>query len=201
MLKRSALFIFALLWLALILAACGGAQKEATEAALNAAQTALDTAQGEATKYAPEELHAAQAAMQNARDALAKGDYDAALDAAKDAASKTRQLAASAAAKKEELAKTWANLSQSARKGLDEVKRRLDAYSHGAKLPLGLDKPQLDDAKVQYEQLKQQWSDAAAAAQKGNLPEAVAKASVCTEALAKLTELLGSKSRTTAPSN
>src|SRR5262249_55307198 len=153
MLKRSALFIFALLWLALILAACGGAQKEATEAALNAAQTALDTVQAEAAKYAPEELHAAQAALQNAREALAKGNYDVALDATKDAARKTRELAASAAAKKQELTKTWTSLSQSARKGMDEVKRRLDAYSHGAKLPPGLDKLQLDDAKAQYQQL------------------------------------------------
>ena len=201
MLKRSALFIFALLWLALILAACGGAQKEATEAALNAAQTALDTAQGEAAKYAPDELHAAQAAMQRARDALAKGNYDAALDAAKDAANKTRELTASAAAKKQELTKTWASLNQGASKAMDEVKRRLDAYSHGAKLPPGLDKSQLDDAKAQYEQLKQQWSDAAAAAQKGNLPDAVAKASIWKEALAKLMELLGIKITTPAPSN
>lgn len=193
MFKRSALFIAALLWLALILAACGGAQKEATEAALNAAQTALDTAQGEAIKYAPDQLHAAQAAMQSARDALAKGDYDAALSAARDAANRARDLTAASAAKKEELTRTWTSLNQSAPKAMDEVKRRLDAYSHGAKLPAGFDKSQLDDARTQYEQLKQQWSDAASAAQKGDLPGAIAKASICKEALAKLMDLLGIK--------
>jgi hypothetical protein len=193
MFRRGALFIAALLWLALILAACGGAQKEATEAALNAAQTALDTAQGDAAKYAPDQLRAAQEAMQSAREALAKGDYDAAIAAARDAASKARDLAAVAAAKKEELTQTWVSLNQSAVKAMGEVKRRLDAYSHGAKLPAGLDKSQLNDAKTQYEQLKQQWSDAAGAAQKGNLPEAIAKASIWNEALAKLMDLLGIK--------
>ena len=193
MFQRSALFLAALLWLALILAACGGAQKEATEAALNAAQTALDTAQGEAAKYAPDQLQAAQAAMQSAREALAKGDYDAALSAARDAANKARDLTAAAAAKKEELTKTWMSLNQSALKAMDEVKRRLDAYSHGARLPAGLDKSQLNDAKTQYEQLKQQWSEAAGTAQQGNLPEAIAKASIWKEGLAKLMDLLGIK--------
>src|SRR6516162_5347348 len=193
MFQRSALFIFALLWLALILAACGGAQKEATEAALNAAQTALDTAQGEAAKYAPDQLQAAQAAMQSAREALAKGDYDGALSAARDAANKARDLTAAAAAKKEELTKTWMSLNQSAQKAMDEVKRRLDAYSHGARLPAGLDKSQLNDAKTQYEQLKRQWSEAAATAREGNLPEAIAKASIWKEGLAKLMDLLGIK--------
>ena len=193
MFKRSALFVAALLWLALILAACGGAQKEATEAALNAAQTALDTAQDEAARYAPDQLQAAQAAMRSAREALAKGDYDAAISAARDAANKARDLTTVAAAKKEELTQTWTSLNQSAVKAMDEVKRRLDAYSHGARLPAGLDKSQLNDAKTQYEQLKQQWSDAAGAAQKGNLPEAIAKASIWKEALAKLMDLLGIK--------
>jgi hypothetical protein len=193
MFQRSALFLAALLWLALILAACGGAQKEATEAALNAAQTALDTAQGEAAKYAPDQLQAAQAAMQSAREALAKGDYDGALSAARDAANKARDLTAAAAAKKEELTKTWMSLNQSAQKAMDEVKRRLDAYSHGARLPAGLDKSQLNDAKTQYEQLKRQWSEAAATAREGNLPEAIAKASIWKEGLAKLMDLLGIK--------
>jgi len=84
-------------------------------------------------------------------------------------------------------------LNQSAQKAMDEVKRRLDAYSHGARLPAGLDKSQLNDAKTQYEQLKRQWSEAAATAREGNLPEAIAKASIWKEGLAKLMDLLGIK--------
>jgi DNA repair exonuclease SbcCD ATPase subunit len=194
MLKKTNWAVCSVLALALFLAACGGAQKEATEAALDAAQSALNAAQGEAAKYVPDQLQAAQASMQAAKDALAKGDYQAALSAAQDAASKAKDLAAAAAAKKAELMKSWSDLSASAPKSLDEVKQKLDAYSHGAKMPAGMDKAKLADAKAQYDQLKQGWADASAAAQQGNLTDAMAKASSWKEGLAKLMELLGIKS-------
>src|SRR5579871_5830244 len=97
--------------LAVTLAACNGAQKEATEAAISAAQTAINATQGEAAKYVPDQLAAAQTAVQNAKDALAKGDYQAALAAAQDAANKAKDLAAAAAAKKQELMQQWSSLS------------------------------------------------------------------------------------------
>ena len=194
MLRKSNWFVLGVLSVALLLAACNGAQKEATEAALNAAQTAVTAAQSEAAKYVPDQLKATQDAMQTAKDALAKGDYQAAVSAAQDAASKAKDLAAAAAAKKEELTKNWASVSATFPKSLDAVKKKLDAYSHGAKLPAGLDKAKLADAKTQYEQLKQGWSDAAASFQQGNLADASKKASELKEGLAKLAESLGIKS-------
>ena len=194
MLKKTNWALCCALGLALLMAACGNAQKEATEAALNAAQAAVTAAQGEAAKYAPDQLKAAQAAVQTAKDALAKGDYQGALSAAQDAASKAKDLASAAAAKKDELTKGWASLSESAPKSLEEVKKKLDAYSHGAKMPAGLDKAKLADAKAQYDQLKQGFDDAAAAAKQGNLTDAMAKAGSWKDSLAKLLELLGIKS-------
>ena len=193
MLRKNYL-VCGLLGLALLLAACGGAQKEATEAAINAAQTAINTASAEAAKYVPDQLKAAQDTLQSAKDALAKGDYTAALAAAKDAASKASDLAKAVAAKKDELMKGWASLSETMPKSMDQVKAKLDAYSRGAKMPAGMDKSKLAEAKEQYAQLKQSWADAAAAAQQGNLGDAMQKASSVKEVLAKLMEMLGIKS-------
>lgn len=180
------------LGLAMFLAACGNAQKEATEAALNAAQAAVTAAQGEAAKYVPDQLKAAQGAIASAKEALAKGDYQAALTAAQDAASKAKDLAAAAAAKKEELTKSWGSISEAMPHSLETVKAKLDAYTKHA--PAGFDKSKLADAKAEYDQLKSAWADASAAYTQGNLADAASKASSAKELLAKLMELLGIKS-------
>jgi len=193
MFRKTNWFVFGVVSVAVLLAACNGAQKEATEAALDAAQTAITAVQGEAAKYVPDQLKTTQEAMQSARDALAKGDYQGALSGARDAANKAKELAAAAAAKKDELGKNWASFSETFPKSLEEAKRRLDAYSHGARLPAGLEKEMLPDARAQYDQLKQGWNDAVASFQQGNLADATKKATELKEGLAKLAGLLGMK--------
>jgi hypothetical protein len=191
--KTSFLFC-ALLGIALLVSGCGNAQKEATDAAITAAQAAINAAQGEAAKYVPDQLQAAQMALQTAKDALARGDYQAALTAAQDAAGKAKDLAAAAAAKKAEWTKGWAALSTTMPKSMDEVKRKLDAYSHGAHMPAGMDKAKLADAKAQYDQLKQGWTSATATATRGDLGGALKQASGLKDVLTKLMEMLGIKS-------
>ncbi len=187
--------VFALaLGATILLASCGGAQREATEAAINAAQSAINAAQGAAEKFVPEQTKAAQDALQAAKDALAKGEYAEALKDAKDAAQKAREAVSAAAAKKEEWTNTWNSLSQSAPKTMSEVQAKLDAYRRNGKLPSGLDKPAMEDAKTQFEQLRQGWTDATAAYKNGNLADAMKKASVFKEGLRKLKELLGIQS-------
>ena len=194
MLRKLKWWMGGLVVLAMMMAACGGAEKEATGAAINAAQTAINAASPEAAKYVPDQLKAAQDALQGAKDALAKGDYSAALTGAKDAASKASDLASAAAAKKDELMKGWASLSESLPKSMDQIRAKLDAYSQGAKMPAGMDKSKLAEAKEQYSQLKQNWTEASAAAQQGNLGDAMQKASGIKDVLAKLMEMLGIKS-------
>jgi len=184
----------ALLGMALIVGACGNAQKEATEATIDAAQAAINAAQGEAAKYVPEQLQAAQNALQSAKDSVAKGDHQAALNAAQDAANKAKDLAAAAAAKRDEWTKEWAAMSTSMPKSLDEVKAKLNAYAHGAHMPAGMDKTALADAKKQYEKLKQGWADATASATQGNMADAISKVTDLKAMLAKLKEMLGIKS-------
>ena len=194
MLRRSGWGLCALLGIALLVTGCGDAQKEATDAAISAAQAAINAVQEEAEKYVPDQLQAAQKALQTAKDEFAKGEYQAALKAAQDAANKAKDLAAAAAAKKGEWTKQWADLNVSVPKAMDQVKTKLNAYAHGAHMPAGLDKDKLAEAKTQYEQLKQIWADASAAASQGNLGDALKKASAIKGVLAKLMEMLGIKS-------
>jgi hypothetical protein len=192
MANRMCWVLWGVLGVALLVLGCGNAQKEATDAAINAAQTAIGSVQDEAAKYVPDQLAAANIALQSAKDALAKSDYTAALAAAKDATSKAKELATAAAAKKEEWTKTWASLNQSIPKSMDAVKAKLDAYSRH--LPAGLDQDKLAEAKTQYEQLKQTWAEAAAAAAQGNSGDAIKKASGLKEVLMQLMTMLGIKS-------
>jgi hypothetical protein len=194
MVRKTGWVCCALLGIAFVMAACGDAQKAATEAAINAAQAAITAAQSEAAKYVPDQLQASQTALQTAKDALAKGDYQGALSAAQDAASKAKDLAAAAAAKKAEWTQQWADLSTSMPKSLDEVKTKLNAYAHGAHLPAGMDKAKLADAKTQYDQLKQGWSDASSAVTQGNLGDAMSKVPGMKDMLARLMVMLGIKS-------
>jgi|HubBroStandDraft_2_1064218.scaffolds.fasta_scaffold98520_2 hypothetical protein len=180
--------------LTVALAGCGGnAAKEATEAAVNAAQTAITGIQGEAAKYVPDQLSAAQNAIQAANTALAKGDLQTALTDAREAIDKAKVLESASAEKKDELTKDWSRFTQSFPKTLEAVHWRIEAYSHGAKLPAGLDQQILDDAKTQYASLKQGWSDAAATFQQGDLVAACQKASILKDALPKLMESLAMK--------
>jgi hypothetical protein len=177
----------------LLAAGCGNAQKETTEAAIHAAQTAITAVETDAAKYVPDQLQSAEKAMQNANDALAKGDYAQALSAAQDAAGKAKDLATSAAVQRAEWTRQWKDASASIPKSLDEVKNKLDAYSHGAPMPAGVDRAKLADAKKQYEQVKQTWSDASLAATQGDLGESMKKMAGIKDALEKLMEILGTK--------
>ena len=174
-----------------LLCGCGTAQREATEAAVNAAQTAINAAKDAADKYVPEQIQAAQDALLTAKDALAKGDYAAALNGAKDAVQKAKDAVAAAAAKKQEWTKTWNSLNAAAPKSLADLQIKMDAYKKYGRLPKGVDKEQMDKATGQFDQLKQGWADAQSAYKNGNFADAMKKASLFQEGLQKIKELLG----------
>jgi hypothetical protein len=193
MARKTNWILCVLLGMACLATGCGTAQKDATEAAINAAQEAINAVQGEAAKYVPDQLQAAQTTLQQAKDALAKSDYRAALSSAKDAAMKAKELATAAAAKRDEWSKEWSDMSATMPKSLDQIKAKLNAYSHGARLPAGMDKTALDEAQSQYDQLKKNWADASAAASQGHLGDAVNKLTGAKDTIAKLKEMLGIK--------
>src|SRR5450432_3741911 len=151
--RESRLLLSVALGMVLLLGGCGSAQRDATEAAVNAAQRAVNSAQDAAEKYAPEQFKAAQEALQSAKDEVAKSDYQGALKSAEDAVQKARRAISEAGARKEEWSKDWKDLSASVPKTLNEAKEKVDAYEKKGKLPLGISSDQMDEAKAQYEKL------------------------------------------------
>ena len=177
----------------ILLLGCSNAQRDATEAAINAAQQAVDSVQAEAAKYVPEELDKAKQALQSARDSLAKSDYPSALASARDAANRARDLAVSSAAKQREWSDAWNSLNESLPKSMALVKAKLDAYARNGRLPEGLDTDAMAQAKALYEKLKQRWTEATSSASQGLLGEAVKKATELKQELTNLMAKLGIK--------
>ena len=108
---KNVLKMTALVLCCVALVACS--QKGPAEAALTAAQTAVDGVKAEAAKYVPDQAKALMASLTAAREAFDKGDYKVALELAQPIPAKAKDVATAAAAKKDELLKTWASLAAS----------------------------------------------------------------------------------------
>jgi transposase len=154
-------------------AACG---KGPAEAALKAADQALEAARPEIEKYVPEEFTALSGAAKAAREKFDQGDYKAALAAAQDLPGKVQAAAAAAAAKKEALTQTWGALQASVPAMVEALKNRVTQLVSMKKLPKGMDATQLGAAKNELDAITQAWGEASAAFQAGNLLQAVDKA-------------------------
>jgi hypothetical protein len=173
--KRTAIGI-ALAIAVLALAACESADKAPAAAALTAAQTAIDAVKTEAMKYVPEQVKSVDDALATARANFEKKDYKAALAGAQDVAARAKELGAAAATKKAELTKSWEEISNGVPKMAEAIKSRVDILSQSKKLPAGLDKAKVDDAKAGLESMNQSWTQASDAYKSGDVSSAVAKA-------------------------
>ncbi len=169
----------------LLLVACDAGKKTAAEAAIQGAQTAYSAVADQANQYVPDQAKDVQASIQGAKDAFDKGDYSAALEAAKTLPEKIKALAAAASAKKDELTAKWTEMSSSMPGLVAAVQTKMDAMSKSHKLPAG--------AADNMASLKQTWSDASAAFQSGKLQDAMSKASAAKDKLTELQSMLGMK--------
>jgi hypothetical protein len=178
------------LTMVLLLVACSSSKGPAEEA-IKAAEQAYDSVKVEAQKYVPDQAQAVETALSSAKDAFAKGDYLAALNSAKDLAPKAKDLAAAVAAKKEELTKSWGEMSAGMPKMVEAIKSRVDILSKSKKLPAGLDKEKFDGVKSSLAEVTSTWSEAVGAFQSGNLADAMAKAKVVKGKVAEIFATLG----------
>ena len=162
---------------ATLLAACGSGDKGPAETALKAAEEAINSAKGEASKYMPDQVRSLESALAATREKLSKGDYKAVLSEAPALTSKAQEIASAAAAKKAELTKSWEGLSSGMPRVVEAIKSRVDILSQSKKLPAGMSAETLAQAKAGLSEITQQWTAATEASKGGNLADAVAKAS------------------------
>jgi len=162
---------------AILVAACGSADKGPAETALKAAEEAINSAKGEASKYVPDQVSSLDSALAATREKLSKGDYKAVLSEAPALTSKAQEIASAAAAKKAELTESWEGLSSGMPRVVEAIQSRVDILSQSKKLPAGMSAETLAQAKAGLSEITQQWTAATEASKGGNLMDAVAKAS------------------------
>lgn len=162
---------------ATLLTACGSRDKGPAETALKAAEEAINSMKGEASKYMPDQVNSLDSALAATREKLSKGDYKAVLSDAPALTSKAQEIASAAAAKKAELTKSWEGMSSGMPKVVEAIRSRVDILSQSKKLPAGMSAETLAQAKAGLSEITQQWTAATEASKSGNLVDAMAKAS------------------------
>ncbi len=175
---------------ALSLGACSKAKGPA-EAALKAAEDALNSGKADAMKYIPDQVKSAEDALKAAKAAFEKGDYAAATTAAGAVASQAKELASAAAAKKDELTKGWVEQSKLVPNMIAAIKSRVDILSKSRKLPANLAPEKFDGAKSGLAEITKGWEEANAAFKEGALADAAAKAKSAKEKAVEIMNTLG----------
>jgi hypothetical protein len=165
-------------WVAALVAgsltvACG---KAPAQEALKAADAAIEAARPEVERYAPQEFKSLADLSRAAHDRFSQGDYKGALTQAQALRDRVGAARIRAQAKKEELAATWADLQANLPAMLATATTKLRELSGKRRLPAGVDKAKVTQAKIELDAIAQTWTETTASYQKGDVPEAVAKA-------------------------
>ena len=154
---------------------CTDAAKAPAEAAMAAAGSAVESLQGEATKFAPDAVKSVQASFASAKDLIAKQDYKGALAIASDIPAKVKAALAAAAAKKDALLKSWGELAASVPEMVNSLKARIASLSSAKKLPKGIDKAVIAKANEGVAAIESGWQGLADQVKGGNYDAAIAK--------------------------
>ena len=173
-----------------MLIACAG-DKGPAEVAIKAAEEAVNATKAEAAKYVPDQVKSLEGALAAVKDKFAKGDYKAAIPEATALTAKAKEVAEAAKAKKEELTKSWTDLSGGVPKMMEAVQSRVDILSKSKKLPANLTAEKFEEAKSTLAAAKEEWAKAGESFKAGNSAEAVSVANSVKEKAAKAMELLG----------
>lgn len=184
--------LFAFLAPLAVLSACS---KAPAEEAIKAADRSVEAARPVAEKLVPEKMKALNDALADAHGKFGKGDYAAALTAAKDIPAKANDVVAAAKAKKDELSKTWEALAREVPAMVAAVSGKVTELSATKKLPKGMDKAKVEGAKSALDGINQTWNAATEAARAGNWNEAIKRGG---EAKAKAQEIMDSLGVTAA---
>lgn len=163
---------------ALALAACS--QKDPASEAIEAAANALNAVYEDAQKYVPQRYDEVKAELDTARKAFDEERYADAIAAVKDVPAHAEALAKEAADAKDrhvaDMNADWARLSGSLPDRFTGIGSRLDELGRLKKLPEGMDRQLLDEAKAALASAQSAWEEAGAAFARGDLDAAVGKA-------------------------
>jgi hypothetical protein len=167
------LVILGLLVLPLLVSGCS---KGPAEAAIKAAETAVEQVRPDAEKFVPAMFAPLAEALTAAKAKFDEGDYAAALAGAKDLPAKAQEVSKAALAKKDEVTAQWTELSGSLPGVVTSLTDKIGALEAMKKLPKEFGAEQLATAKMSLDEVKGMWTTASDAFSSGDIMGAVAKA-------------------------
>jgi len=175
---------------ALFLTACSGNKAPAT-AAVNAALDAYKPVRSDALQYIPEQAKSVEATLTSAKASLDKGDYDAALSAAKGIPDTVKGFAEPIAAKKTEMTATWKDMSGEVGDLVDTLQKKIITIVSGK--GASMDAAKLTEVRSNYDAAVKAWEDAQSAAGAGNMGDAVAQGKVAQDKATAVMTSVGMK--------
>ncbi len=161
--------------LGMLLAACS-ISKEPAEKSIRSAENAFNAVKGEALKYAPVETQEVEKAIAEAKDKYDRKEYEAAFKAATALPDRINQLVTIAAVRKAEWVKNWESVNKDLSAMTEALQARIEELSRRRKLPAGIDKAKLEEARAALPALAQMWTDAKETWAAGRMTEAITKA-------------------------
>jgi hypothetical protein len=150
-----------------------GCSKGPAEAALKAADEAIAKVKPEAEKFVPDQFKALTESAATAKAAFDKGDYAAALAAAKDLPAKANEVMTAATAKKDELMGQWTELSKVIPAKMLDVTDKVNQLAAMKKMPAGMDAKKLEEVKARVADMAGAWTKAGEAFTAGDIKGAL----------------------------
>ena len=169
----------------------GCADRRPPDAAITAAEAAINSVMAEATEYVPDQAERLKTALAGVKEKSSKGDYSAAAGDAKALVAKAKEVGSAATVKKAELMQSWTRLSVGMPKIVDRIKERVDILSQSRNLPADMTPDTLAAAKSGLDQITEQWTAATNAYKRGNLADAIAKGGSVKTKTAEVLTMLG----------
>ena len=164
------LLVVGLMVLPLLVAGCS---KGPAEAALKAADEAIANVAPDAQKFVPDQFATLTAAAAEAKASFDKGDYAAALAAAKDLPAKATEVATAAAAKKDELMGQWNVMSKDMPILVADWQKKLDELIASKKLPKTATPERVEEVKAKMAEVSATWTKATDAFNAGDIKGAL----------------------------
>ncbi len=169
-----------LLLVAIVAAGCGPNQG-AAQASISAAQTAFDAAKDQAMMVVPDEAHEIQATIDGAKASMEKGEFKAAIDSANAVPARVKTMTDGLATKAAEMQAQWEKMKEFPQ-ALVALNDAVVKLGKAKKLPAGIDAATVSAAKTALGTITQNWTEAQAAFQAGNLADAMSKAMMAKQA-------------------
>ena len=171
--------------------ATAGCGKSSAESAIKKAESGLAAIKADAEQVAPDELRALTDSIAAMKALVASGDHSGALMGARQAGTKTRDLAANLVTRRGQLNSAFAAMSTEVPKMLESVTAKVAELSALKKLPPTVDAAKFAAIKGQAAGWATNWAAAADSFKAGNLAAAMSAATAIKAELTTAMATLG----------